>query len=513
MAMRLRLSLVFLFALSLAGAANAQVVELTDHDAPRRQQWENLSVTLPSGVSSTATISLQDARGGLTVARAASDAFMDPGTGQSTIIIALPYLAETELPANKWPLVCTISGAKPALREVRRPAPAADRSTLRVIRPAKAADMRVPQGLSTLPTIVTAMPDEEILTGPLLLFASADMVLLSGDLAGKLSEERAADLMAAGVQLVIAENSEEAVPMKSALARFAWSRVSASSFAGWITPARPLSRPQVLEAYLGDAPALNPRVVPSPALKRSLVITPLACVVLLILAWGLFRHPATILAACAVAFLGAAVIFVAYARGVSPPMTSAVMWKASSSDLDGPTGGAGSGALVLTESFTALQPLFTYQALATRDQGTLLYPVFSSSRQYFAMKEARLDLLDSTENRLDAGSHFEVTLKPRTQLVFASRSASLEAAFTRQALTAANGWWLSEGYVYADADARRNGVLITEWVNAHPPIAASLLTWFNLRRFTPDHRYVILEQRTTPMLIDLGPRPASTAAP
>ncbi|MCL2640615.1 MAG: hypothetical protein FWD53_07215, partial [Phycisphaerales bacterium] len=194
---------------------HALTIELTHHDAPRPGQWELLTVTLhPHKYTVThpeSTIEIRDARGGLAVSRPISAATRMPD-GKLQLLIPLPYLAETDLPAGRWP----IDVHAPTPIDVVRPAPRSPISTLTPaeqwpkqewnLAPASASSLRIivpantnysiPTHLYGLPFTSTAVPDHEILSGPVLLFASTDMLLLSPELASKMSQDRAAALMA-----------------------------------------------------------------------------------------------------------------------------------------------------------------------------------------------------------------------------------------------------------------------------------------------------------------------------
>ena len=157
-----RLAALFLVvSLALCGTSSfAVTVELAHHDAPRRQQWELLSVTITPPAGGTA-VAVQDARGGLTVSRPTSSGAADPVTGDLRIQIPLPYLADAELPAALWPVDLTIqspTGAQRLRIDVSRPATVSiapgGRASFRVIVPLESGgDLMVPQPLSPLPIV------------------------------------------------------------------------------------------------------------------------------------------------------------------------------------------------------------------------------------------------------------------------------------------------------------------------------------------------------------------------
>ena len=356
------------------------------------------------------------------------------------------------------------------------------------------------------------MREEEILSGPVLLFASCDAILLSRQLKEKLTQERAVALMNSGVQLVSAERIVE----KTSLARLPWKPIAADSFDGWIAPASPLPRPQFLDPHLSDAHVLQVRARATPRTNMMIILVPLASLVVLMLARGLFRRLAVIFLGAAVALTGLSFVAIATIRAAGPPATLAVAW---STRL--PEDASNSpGLLTVARSYTACSPLFSHTVRASADPSAMLFPEAATPRQYFSLDDARLSLDVISPNGLDRESTLEIPLPPRGFILYSSSSASLVPAVLPFAMDPAHGVWIEGGQVLAGPptapSAVENQVILTQWAAEHPGLKDSLLAWYNLG-MNASHRYFLqLPGPADPIgraglvFIDLGvPPPAS----
>jgi len=524
----IRISSFILFLLALS-PCHAQTVELTHHDAPRPGQWELLTVTFDPTVQaaiSPATISVQDARGGLTISRPTTSATIT-STGKAQLLIPLPYLAETDLPSAKWPVHVLLQSANQrwtsGFINVARPVPRSpmstlvpaqqwpkqewnlappSASTLRIMVPAN-SDLRIPPYLAWRPITSTAIPDQEILSGPILLFASTDMLLLSPDLASKISQDRAAALMSTGLKLIIADNAARPVPAGSPLSRFPWVRlVPNPDSAAWITPPptqSPLPRLQVLEPHL-----LDTTLILQPAASKRITIIlyslPFVAILILLLARGLFRRPAILLPVLALTFAALSLFAFFFIPTASPPTTAHAVWSTTSLPADQ------SSSLVLSESFTATASLFNYTLNTTAEQTAALFPVFATPREFF-LQDARLTLDVPAPNTLDRLSRLEASLPPRSCLICTTRTATL----ARLQPSSIHTLSLAEGYI--SQDSTQTKTLLTQWAAAHLDLAPALLTAFNLGRLPIDRTYLLQLPSDSSPLTFLEPAPSAPNAP
>jgi len=330
------------------------------------------------------------------------------------------------------------------------------------------------------------MTEEEILSGPVLLFAGCDVVFLSDRVAGRITAERVAALLNTGVQLMTAKDP---AAHGGTLSHLAWrSAGSPGEPAGlWITGPGSYPRPRVLEPGLERVNALWEPAGPSRRCRWTVILLPGGSLVLLFLVRGLFRRRILVLLTTFVAFAGLSVGVIFGLRSSEVARTTRIAWVAS----DAPPA-AGGSTLKITDSFRATSALLGERARITAEQDQLLFPASVSARQHFAHRNVTLSLDVFSEDGLRRISRLECGLGPRRILLYTVRSAALRAEdpMARQAWA---GDWIEGGYVTAVAgqgspSTAAAPILVTRWAAQHPAISDALGAWYELR-FVATHRY------------------------
>ncbi len=292
----------------------------------------------------------------------------------------------------------------------------------------------------------------------------------------------------------------------------------------WISPSQPLRRPLVIEPGLQSILLTAPPIGPPRAVRVAVLLAGPAALLVLLLARGLFRRRAAVLAGVTVGLVALLAGAISYLRAQDEPLPQQVSWEVVSASADSAT-----GQIASVETLSTLTPLFSRAFFATCPPGAILTPVALSARDYFALREVRLAIglrSASGETQPDA---LDAPISARRTIAYAIRSATIAglvpalphtAAQQRQFQEAthidwAKGWWLEGGYVFpaglSEEQRQGKGILFTSW--AERSVIAGANAWYELR-FDGQHRYFIAPDSGSAglHLIDFGtaPQPAST---
>jgi hypothetical protein len=438
-----------------------------------RGDWE-LVVVRVTGTDDGESVGVRDARGGMRVWRGA-----EMGEGEEArVLVPVPVVAAADV-GDAWPLEITVrSVTGETTREVVQvKRTGGDRAPLRL------AGTEGMEGFGALRNGAVGyfrMSEEDILSGPLMVFLGCDAVALSDRVAGRLSADRIAGLLGAGVQLV---SLRDPAKMTGVLGRMKWDAVSPGV---WMTHETDLPRGRVIEPGMERVPALSESVLPGRGTIVATLLVPVGGLVVVTLAFGLFRRRGLVLAAFALGMAGvtAGTIWYLYANAL--PDEKAVSWQISQ---------PGEGTAVsVTERFASTSALFGEKARVIADQDQLLFPVNVSLLDYLRMRGAELYLDVLSEDGLRRESRLEMPLRAREMLCYGVRTSALIPA----AVDTARGVWIEGGYITPTAvetpDASGGSpMLLTRWAAEHAEIKDSLLAWYEMGRFQANHRYFLFD--------------------
>jgi hypothetical protein len=482
------LLLTLLLIAVLGGAAEGAIAaEFAFADLPRGQQWELLQVRFQSPPEG-GRITVQDGRGGMVVSRSLDAGIVEGQTGAARIFLPLPLLAPADFGRGAWPIEVTVRSAAGGVvqERVQVAQPASIASSFRIVRAVggEGRNLPSPEALPwerVIPTapVFIALTEDEILAGPPLLFATCDGLLLSESLANRLSTERIAALLNAGVRLISVR--DPAAPRNSsAVTGLNWEAISEPNRpALWITRSVSVAKPQVLEPNLAAARTLRLAATPTWATILIVMLIPVGALIVLLLARGLFRRRALVFLAVVIGMVLLTWAALAYLHSSTQPLTQTLSWTTTHNN-------AGS-AIAVTENFHTTTALFGQQLRASAEQDMLLFPVAANPHAYFVLREATLFLDALSDDGLRRVSRLQMPLAPRDAIAYATRSA----AIVPPAVTGNRGVTIEAGYVtILDAAPRSEPILFTQWVNRHPDSRNALLAWYELR-FQPNRRYFL----------------------
>jgi hypothetical protein len=443
---------------------------LAVRDAPRGEHWETLAVhvVVPPG---GARVSVRDARGGVTVSRD-----VEAGAG-GEVLIALPYVAGSELAEGVWPIEVRVGGSGPFERvEVIRAMPAeSGRYRVAVVRDAAGGEPAL-RGLSALPVVTASVSAAEVTAGPPLVFAGFDAVAMPDTVAARVEESRLLALIAAGARVVVIGERPKT------LGQFAWQSVGAGGKM-WVVPALAFPALSVIEPALASSRVLQVEASANGAVRGTVALVPLGAIVLVLVARGLFRRPWSALLACAVVLMALTGAWIRLVQKNSPEKQLAVGWSLRA----GTPAEREGGARVLTERETVHSEaaLFAHSLNVAAEEGTLLLPVAPDARTYFAWQDAQLIL--NVDGAATPRMAMEARIPARHAWAYLERSASL--TFAEQSA----GWAIEDGYVNS-LESPGEKQLLTAFASApgedRRAMRNSLLAWYDLR-FDAAHRYVL----------------------
>jgi hypothetical protein len=346
------------------------------------------------------------------------------------------------------------------------------------------------------------MGEEEILSGPMMVFLGCDAVLISDRVANRLSADRIAGLLGSGVQLV---SRRDPARMTGVLGRLKWDGVSAGV---WMTRRTASVRPRVVEAGMERVPALWEAVRPGRGTILATALAPVGGLVVVVLAYGLFRRRGLVLLAFALGMAGVTAGMIWYLASSAMPEEKVVSWVTSEAGE-----GAGGTTASVTERFAGTSALFGERARVIAGQEQLLFPVNATLWGYLRMRDTELFLDVLSEDGLRRESRLEAPLRAREMLDYGVRTSALAPA----AVNTERGAWIEGGYVTPTAvePSDMGGgapLLLTRWAAGHAGVRDSLLAWFELGRFEANHRYFLSEGEPV-RLADFGETVSVTPPP
>ncbi|HVX86639.1 MAG TPA: hypothetical protein VH253_17790 [Phycisphaerae bacterium] len=500
----------------LASALRADPLQLAHADSLRDNTWELLRITLdqlPDGPPPAgASITLQDARGGLAVTRLAPAAHAG-----DALLLPLPAVATGAL-SDRWPLRLTIAGRAPVTIAVPLP-PAGTAPAFRVAVPRDVETLRGPIAPPGTRLELIHLSDEEYLSASPLLFAGVDAVFLPRRMTENFPEERAAALAGAGPRLIAPEDEEVGL---GSLRHMAWTRMLGADGNPvadllWRFPA---GDPHSLAAALAPRLApIDPGLDHVPGLlapptagvrtRRVIILVPLAALVLLLLARGLFRRGALMLAVTAVAMLGLLAGALRLLQTDAAPQVRRAHW------IDG------GGGLRVDESLAATAAFFSNDLHQRAEPGQILTPVWPAAEDYFAEScTLDIDLPTDTQAPTPAGSRaalLAVRIPPRQGVATMSRWSQSAPGFRaapdmQHPNDTTPAWWIVAGHLVDAAgppprapDALA-GPALSQWFADQGPAAADLRAWYELR-FDARQRYLLSQPPyAPPEIITVAPQ-------
>jgi hypothetical protein len=156
-------------------------------------------------------------------------------------------------------------------------------------------------------------------------------------------------------------------------------------------------------------------------------------------------------------------------------------------------------AYTQAETLARVRPLFGRELHVVEPEGTLLYPVAASARDYFAMTGTRLTLESPSARGMERLNRLDVSVPARREVAWLSRRLRLgvegseamvvpplprtgeeRERFVRMTgINLEQGAWVEGGYVAPGAGHGRE--LFTTWARRHEDIAAGAAAWYELR--------------------------------
>jgi hypothetical protein len=414
-----------------------------------------------------ARVSVRDVRGGVTVSRRVES---DTAEGDVRVLMPLPLVAESELPEAAWPVEVRVGehGSFERVEVARATQAQGGQFRVAVVGDDASATVAL-AGFSQLPVATATVPASEALSGPPLVFAGFDAVLIPEAVAAEMDEERVLAITTAGVRVIVSGN----VP--HVLGRLGWKRVGEKGSL-WIFPEVALPTVPVLEPGLESSRVLQVEASPSGTVLVTLAMVPLGAVGVVVLARGLFRPPWGVVVGCLLGLMGLTVGAIFLLRSDAPPEQRVVAWRSFSGD----SANKGKRQLSERERVCVETTLFARTFYAAADEGTVLVPVSPNARSYFGTD---VSLKLSGENG-SAGMTCSTRLPARGGWAYLERSASLAFPETGEQ------WLIDGGYVEAAREGGRE--LLTTFADraATAAIRNSLLAWYDLR-FEASHHYVL----------------------
>ncbi len=473
--------------------------------------WELLEIELPpSAAQESAVVQVQDARGGLSVARSCSG---------GRVLVPMPLVQPGAL-GSYWRLDVRVrdsSGSRPLTRttfEIPLGGSSADPLTFRVaVSPGfkrQAEEAAAVLRGRTAPIVALEIPEEEILSGSPLLFSTCDAIYLSQQLAGRLDQKRALALISAGIQFISTGDHAPA----GELSHFVWESVPSKTQPAtqaesqsplWYFPDQRIERPTLIEPALARLVGENGLAGDvwaslSPKLNTSLLLVGPISVVVVLLAWGLFKRSWVRFLASAIALTAITMITLTYLRSADIAASRSASWQHIFAGKRAIT------AVSLEESLTAYSPLFAHNWSSFGHENQLLLPLSRSPREYWSGSSVQLTLpgaahaSDPTQltaplpargvQRFSTRAAFAAGLMP----VFPASPEDRQEFTRRVGMSFASGFWLIEGYVYPGTSSTfqpENRQPFSAWAGSQlPALQSSLNAWYELR-FDARHRYFL----------------------
>jgi len=377
------------------------------------------------------------------------------------------------------------------------------------------------KSLTDSPVEFVELPREEIESGPALLFAGVDAVLLPTDAQTSISEARILALINAGVRIVMPArgdrpptvgrlvwdhlDGQEGVALETVPGVSVWNRGTSA----WVTPAKPLHRPAVIEPGLAaiHRDALAP---PRRLVGIALGLGPIALAFVLI-ARGLFRRPLAVCAAAALSLIALAAGAVAYGGSIDTLDVQHAKWQEIAARDRAAVGG-----IAANETLEAVRTFLASSMSERASENAWVLPAAASARAYFSIQALRLSC--------DGGSTLQCRLPPRGAVVFQGRStestglvpampdsATSLAAFIKSVDADPDRcWWIRGGHVSDAAQvptASDKDPTVLQWAaNQRSGISLPLRNWYELR-FDGTHRYLMTTTPDGPRFFDFGAIP------
>jgi hypothetical protein len=514
------------------GEPAIQIAALGGHGAAEGS-WVALRIQarLPPNVGA-ATVSVQDIRGGVRIARTVS-----PVGGLCRAWLSLPLIRTADLTTSKWPLnaiVCSAEGREILREQVDVDLQATGTTaapSLRVAIPEgtrEAAQSIDWHGVSDDPAELIELPEEEMLGGPPPAFAGYDAVVIPPALRERVTQAQVAGIAAAGARVVAIGQD----PPGGELGRLVWQRLeSPAASPAWVFPSAPVSHPGVIETGLSHLVQWNRPVRPDAKVRlTALLLGPIALAMAFIIQ-SLIRRVLVALLVVALSMLIVMAVAMTYLRVVAPQVERTAGWREISAPL---LNGQTAGATAVDETMTQVSPLFGRDSQIATVSNGLLWPVAPTVPRYWALRDLQMTLSQGAS----AGAKGSATscelaghLPSRATVYYSSRRLSAQGLMSSYPTTAterarfakladvdlAAGWWIADGYAYpgntdASTKSADQGILLSELgekaQSASPAFRESLAVWYELR-FVGSHRY-FLQISASPaapalQVIDFGP--------
>jgi hypothetical protein len=264
-----------------------------------------------------------------------------------------------------------------------------------------------------------------------------------------------------------------------------------------------------IQAELDHVPGLLAPPTADMRTRRVIVLVPLAALVVLLLARGLFRRGALMLAVTGAAMVALLAGALRLLQTDAAPIVRSAHW------IDG------GGGLRVDESLTATASFFRMTLRQHADPGQVLAPLWPSAEDFFA-EACTLDLDQATDTQVPTpagsrGSLLTVSIPPRQGVVVLSRGGQSAVGFRAAAdmqhpNDTTPAWWIVAGHMVnaagpppGERDALA-GPALSEWFADQSPATADLRAWYELR-FDAHRRYLLSQAPyAAPEIITVLPR-------